>query len=266
MTKIHATAIVDPKARLGAGVEIGPYTIVGPDVTIGDGTRVGSHGLIEGHTEIGARCEIFSHVVLGTPPQVRQRPKRSFLKIGDDNLIREFVTANPGMKEDSVTRIGSRNFIMIGVHFAHDCQVGNDLTIANGVGLAGHVSIDDHATIGGLAGVHQHVRIGKYAMVGAVSKVTSDVPPFVTCDGHPAAYHGINAVGLKRAGFSSQDRLAIRQSLKILLASGKNLTGAIDEVRRKYASHAHVATILDFLSDSKRGVIRNVSAPADDVE
>lgn len=266
MTKIHPTAIVDPKARLGAGVTVGPYVMIGPDVVIGDGTSVGPHSVIEGYTEIGRNCEIFSHVVLGSPPQVRKRPSKSFLKIGDDNLIREFVTANPSMHEGGVTKIGSRNFIMIGVHFAHDCVIGNDLTIANGVGIAGHVTIDDHATIGGLTGLHQNVRIGQYAMVGAVSKVASDVPPFSTCDGHPAVFYGMNALGLKRAGFSPQDRQAINRSLRILLASGKKLSTAVEEVSREYSSHEHVAKILDFIGASKRGVVRASAAYTDDVE
>ncbi len=256
MSSIHLSALIDPQAQLGPEVNVGPYTLIGPHVKIGAGTSIGSHSLIEGHTEIGSNCQISSHVSLGVPPQVRKQPSRSYLKIGDNNIIREYVTMHPGMHEDSTTLVGSRNFIMIGVHVAHDCILGSDLTLTNGVGMAGHVQLEDFVTVGGLAGIHQFVRVGKYAMVGALSKVASDVPPFVTCDGHPAVFYGINSIGLKRAGFSPNDRVAIRKSLKMMLASGKKLSTAVHEVEHEFPSNPHIRMILDFVKGSKRGIIR----------
>ena len=256
MAKIHPHALVDPKAKLGPGVEIGAYAIIGDGVEIGRDTRVHAHAIVQGHTRIGERCEIFSHACLGTPPQVRTPPAASYLEVGDDNIIRESVTMNPGMSEGSRTRIGNKNFIMIGAHVAHDCLLGDQITIANGVGLAGYVTVEDHATIGGLCGIHQHVRVGKYAMIGGVSKAVADIPPYSTCDGHPAVFCGINALGLKRARFTPAQRLAIGKALKMLLASGKKMSTAMEEVEREFSGDPHVCHLLEFMKGSKRGVVR----------
>ena len=256
MAKIHPTAIIDPKSRLAEGVEVGAYAVIGPHVSIGKDTAVGPHAVIEGHTEIGERCRIFSHACLGSAPQVRKPPSKSRLIIGNDNLIREFVTMNSGMYEDSVTRVGSNNFIMMNAHIAHDCNLGSNITMANVVSLAGHVTIEDFATIGGLTGIHQHVRVGRYSMIGGLAKVVADIPPFSTCDGHPAVYYGINALGLKRAGFSPADRLVIKRALKILLASGKKISTAAEEVRSEFPGHPLASVILEFVSGSKRGIVR----------
>ncbi len=266
MAKIHATALVDPGAKLAPGVEVGPYSIIGAHAVVGKDTKIAGHVTIEGHTEIGERCRIYSYACLGSAPQVRKLPAKSYLKVGDDNTIREYVTMNPGMNEEGVTLIGNKNFLMMNVHIAHDCRLGNEITVANAVALAGHVLVEDHATIGGLSGVHQYVRIGKYAMIGGLSKAVADIPPFSTCDGNPATFYGINALGLKRAGFSSEDRLLIRRALKILLASGKGLSSAVEEVSREFPSNANVQYVLNFLKNSKRGVVRAVSSLREDEE
>ncbi len=265
MAKIHKTAIVDRKAELGAGVEVGAYTLIGPHVVIGKDTKIANLVTLGGHTQIGERCRIYSYACLGTAPQTRKIPATSYLKIGDDNLIREYVTMNPGMLEEASTRVGHKNFIMINTHIAHDCVIGDQVTIANAVALAGHVTVEDHATIGGLCGVHQYVRVGRYAMVGGLSKAVVDIPPYSTCDGNPASFYGINALGLKRAGFTPDERLAIRKALKMLLASGKKISTSITEVEKTFPKNSHVAHILEFMKNSKRGVARakNNSAVTD---
>ncbi len=170
-TKIHSTVIVDKDAQIADGVEIGPYTVVGPHVKIGAGTTIASHAVLDGYTTIGKNCKIFSGACLGTDPQDKKYYKdmESFLIIGDDNTIREYVTMNPGSTEGSQTIVGERNLIMIGAHIAHDCVLGNDITIANTAGLSGHVRVEDKAIIGGMAGIHQFTRIGKLSMIGGVS-------------------------------------------------------------------------------------------------
>ena len=260
MAKIHATALVDPKAKIAEGVEIGAYAVVGPHVVLGKDTKIAHHATVEGHTQIGERCQVYSYACLGTAPQARKLPAKSFLKIGSDNIIREFVTMNPGMEEETVTAVGDKNFIMMNAHVAHDCVLGDEVTIANGVALAGHVTVENNATIGGLSGIHQFVRVGKYAMIGGLSKLVMDAAPFSTCDGNPASFYGTNALGLKRAGFSPADRLVIRQALKILLASGKNLESAIKTVEKEFPKNPHIQTILNFMKNSKRGIARAKSA------
>ena len=266
MSKIHATALIDLKAQLASGVEVGPYSVIGPHVKIGKDTRIAGHVTIDGHTELGERCAVYSYACLGTTPQVRRPPVKSYLKVGDDNTIREYVTMNPGMHEEGATVVGSKNFLMMNVHVAHDCRLGDQVTVANGVALAGHVLVEDHATIGGLSGVHQYVRIGRYAMIGGLSKAVTDIPPFSTCNGNPASFYGINVLGLKRAGFDSSERLLIRKVLKNLLASGKRLSAAIAETEKEFPSDAHIKTILDFLKNSKRGVVRARSILREDEE
>ncbi len=256
MAKIHATALVDPKAELASGVQVGAYSIIGPHVTVGKDTKIEPHVTLDGYTRIGQRCHIYSYACLGSPPQIRKLPLKSYLEIGDDNLIREYVTMNPAMEEGNTTRIGNKNFIMMNTHIAHDCQIGDEVTIANGVALAGHVTVEDHATIGGLSGIHQFVRIGKYAMIGGLSKAVMDAAPFSTCDGNPTSFYGTNAVGLKRAGFSPEDRLVIRKALKMLLASGKKLSTGIEEVLKEFPDHPEIGHLIHFVKSSRRGVAR----------
>ena len=266
MARIHPSAIVDPKAELAEGVEVGPFSLIGPHVKIGKDVKIANHVTIEGHTQIGARCQIYSYACLGSHPQVRKQPAKSYLKIGDDNILREYVTMNPSMYDEASTVVGNGNFIMMNVHVAHDCVLGDDITIANGVGLSGHVTIEEKVTIGGLTGIHQYVRVGKHSMIGGVSKVVTDVAPFSTCDGHPAVFYGINTLGLKRAGFSPADRLIIRKVLKMLLASGQKISTAIEEVKKEFPKHPQVDCILNFIKNTKRGVARAKSEIQDDEE
>ncbi|MCK6391523.1 MAG: acyl-ACP--UDP-N-acetylglucosamine O-acyltransferase [Azonexus sp.] len=215
---IHATAIVDPAARIGRNVEIGPYAIIGPNVEIGDNTRIGPHTVINGHTRIGRDNRIFQFCSLGEVPQDKKyagEPTR--LEIGDRNVIREFCTFNLGTVQDcGVTRIGDDNWIMAYVHIAHDCQVGNKTTFANNSQLAGHVTVEDWAILGGFTGVHQFCRVGAHVMTAVGSVILQDVPPYLMAAGNTAQPYGINVEGLKRRGFTADSLLALKRAYRTL--------------------------------------------------
>lgn len=255
--QIHPTALVSKEAELGEGVEIGPYSIVGPRVKIGNNTHVAGHVIIQGRTEIGERCKIFSGACLGSIAQIRKsEPVNSRLLIGDDNIIREFVTINSSMKDGSHTVIGHRNMLMISAHVAHDCVIGSDVAIANGVALAGHVTVEDRVVIGGLVGVHQFVRIGKLSMIGGVSKVVMDVAPFSISDGHPAKFCGLNAVGLRRLGYRSEQMTQIKMALKMLLGARVNFSRVIPHIQKRLGDNPDVQYLLSFVEGTQRGVAR----------
>ncbi len=254
---VHPTAIVDPDAELGEGVEIGPYSVITGSVKIGPRTIVGPRVTIEGFTTLGSDNEIFSGAVIGSRTQDKKFDGAvSYLKIGDRNKIREYVTINPGTKKDTETRIGNDNLLMAYAHIAHDCIVGNRAVLANVATLAGHVIVDDGAIIGGLSAVHQFVKIGSLALIGGCSKVTQDVPPFIIADGHPAQFHGLNSVGLGRAGFSAEDRELIKKVYRIVFKSGLTLKNALKSVRDEFPPNPRLTLILDFLNNASRGICR----------
>ena len=255
---IHPTALVHPDAELGEGVEIGPYTIITGTVKIGPGTIVGARVMIEGYTTLGAENEIFTGAVLGSRTQDKKFDGGiSYLKIGDRNKIREYVTINPGTKAETETVIGNDNLLMAYSHVAHDCALHNRTTLANVATLAGHVIVEDGAIIGGLSAVHQFVKIGKMALIGGCSKVVQDVPPYVIADGHPAKAHGINLVGLERAGFSSADKQVIKKAYKIIFKSGMTLKKSVAALRREFpSSNPHLADLIQFLNQAERGICR----------
>lgn len=256
--KIHSTAIVAKSAEIDSEVEIGPYSIIGPNVKIGAGSRIMSHCVVEGHTTIGKNCSIYSSACVGTPPQDKKYKNfKSYVVIGDDNIIREYVTVNPGTLEATRTVIGNRNIIMIGCHVAHDCVLGNDITMANLVGLSGHVEVEDNVVIGGMSAFHQFVRIGKHSMVGGMAKVVVDVPPFSICDGHPARYYGINVVGLRRAGFPSKRAFEIKRALSVLCASGLSRPHAAEKLQKDFQGNEDVKYLLEFVAKTKRGIPRS---------
>ena len=262
MSAIHPTALVDPQAQLDASVTIGPYTVVGPHVQIGAGTTVGPHCVIEGHTTIGTDNRIFQFSSLGAAPQDKKYAgEPTELVIGHRNTIREFCTFNLGTVQDAAaTRIGDDNWIMAYVHIAHDCQLGNQITMANNATLAGHVQVGDWATIGGLTGVLQRMRVGAHAMVGFASHVNKDVPPFMVVDGHPLAVRAVNLVGLKRRDFSDARLKAIREMHKLIYRQGKNLDearAAIQALALEVPEAAADVTLMDdFLGSSVAGIAR----------
>ena len=255
---IHPTAIVDPGARIGANVEIGPYSIIGPHVEIGDNTVVGPHTVIRGHTRIGRDNRIFQFCSLGEVPQDKKyagEPTR--LEIGDRNVIREFCTFNLGTVQDvGVTSIGNDNWIMAYVHIAHDCQVGNHTTFANNASLAGHVHVADYVTLGGFTGVHQFCKIGAHVITGISSVVFKDIPPYVMAAGQPATPHGINSEGLSRRGFSPETIAAIKRAYKSLYRSGLTVAEASEQLRQLAETVPEVAVMADFLTRADRGIIR----------
>ncbi len=226
---IHPTALVAPGAQLGENVYVGPYSLVGPNVVLGDGCRLHHRVTIDGYTTVGSDCEFFPNAVIGMSPQdLKYRGEKTFLEIGNNNVFREQVTAHPGTGSGgSYTRIGNNNHLLVGVHIAHDCTVGNGCIIANNVALAGHVVVEDHVTFGGQSAVHHFVTIGRHAMIGGLTRVTADVPPFMIFVA--ARTHGrvrfINHVGLKRHGFSEEGIANIKNAFVDMYSKRARLSG-----------------------------------------
>ena len=256
--KIHETAVIYPGARLGRDVEVGPYSVIGENVFIGDGTKIGAHAVIEGWTTIGRDCQIHHSACVGGAPQdLKFKGEKTFVYIGDNTIIREFVTINRATGEGEETRVGSNCLIMATAHIAHNCQVGNNVNIANASGIAGHVVIEDRAIISGMSGVHQFVKIGRNAMIGGASKVVQDVPPFVIADGRPARVCGLNSVGLARAGLSEETRRNLKKAYRMLYRSGMKLTDAIAAMEQELDSSEAVDHLLRFLRNVDRGICRS---------
>lgn len=262
MTRIHPTALVDPRAQLDSTVSVGPYAIIGPEVSIGAQTSIGAHCVIEGRTTIGANNRIFQFNSIGAIPQDKKYAgEPTELVIGDDNTIREFCTFNLGVPgAGGITRVGSHNWIMAYTHIAHDCRVDDHTTLANNTTLGGHVHLADWVTVGGLTGIHQFVKVGAHAMVGFASAVSQDVPPFMMVDGNPLAVRGINTVGLRRRDFSDARLGAVKQMHRLLYRQGRTLddarvaiAGLVSEVPE--AAH-DVAVMSDFLANAARGIAR----------
>ena len=258
LRKIHETAVIYPGARLGRDVEVGPYSVIGENVFIGDGTKIGSHVVIEGWTTIGRECQIHHGACVGNAPQdLKFKGEKTFVYIGDNTIIREFVTINRATGEGEETRIGSNCLLMGTVHIAHNCVIGNNVVISNHAGLAGHVTVEDRAIISGLSGVHQFVKIGRNAMVGGASKVVQDVPPFVIADGRPARVCGLNSVGIARAGLSEDVRKNLKRAYRMLYRSGMKLSDAIVAMEQELDSSEPVDHLLRFLRNVNRGICRS---------
>ncbi|MEI8176662.1 MAG: acyl-ACP--UDP-N-acetylglucosamine O-acyltransferase [Candidatus Omnitrophota bacterium] len=258
---IHPTAVIDKKAKLAADVQVGPYAVIGPDVTIGAGTIIDAHCVIDRFTTIGKKCHLFPSAVIGAATQdLKYKGGESFVDIGDENIIREFVTVNRGTDQKSVTRIGNNNLIMAYAHIAHDCVIGNNVIIANGGTLAGYVTLEDKVIIGGLSGIHQFVRIGTLAIIGGCSKVVKHIPPYAMADGHPTKVYGLNIIGLTRAGVSSATKTQLKRAFKILFNSGLSLPHALKEIDDTVKSVKEIKILTTFLktvkADTKRGVCR----------
>ncbi|MFM7532118.1 MAG: acyl-ACP--UDP-N-acetylglucosamine O-acyltransferase [Rubrivivax sp.] len=262
MAQIHPTAIVDPAADLDGGVAVGPYAVIGAGVRVGAGTTIGAHCVLEGPMTIGLDNRIHPHAVLGGAPQdMKYRGVPTSLAIGDRNTIREFCTFNRGTAQDGgTTRVGDDNWIMAYVHVAHDVQLGSHTILANNATLAGHVHVGDWAIVGGLVGVHQFCRVGAHAMVGFQSRVSQDVPPFMTVAGQPLAVAGINAEGLRRRGYSRLRIDALRRAHRLLYREGRKLDdarAALEEMARSAPeSEPDLRCLIDFLAASTRGIVR----------
>lgn len=257
-SKIHPTAIVDSKAELDSSVEVGAYSIIEAGVNIGPNTRVGSHAVIKGPTTIGKNNHIFQYVSLGEQPQDKKyRDEPTTLEIGDNNTIREFCTFNRGTIQDKgVTKVGSDNWIMAYVHIAHDCNIGNNTILANNSSLAGHVDIHDFAILGGFTLIHQFCQVGAHVITAVGSVVFKDIPPYVTAAGYDAKPHGINAEGLKRRDYTTDEITQIKRAYKVLYRNGLSLEEAKKEITQMHAQCDKIQLLSDFLNLSKRGIIR----------
>ena len=252
---IHPTATIHSKAELGDGVSVGPYAVIGEHVRLGDETSVGPHAVIEGWTTIGQRCDIGVGAVLGGLPQdLKFRGQRSFLRIGDDTCIREYVTVHRSAEEDGVTIVGAHDFLMAYTHVAHDCRLGDHVVMVNYAGLSGYVEVEDRAFISGHNAVHQFVRIGYLAMVSGASRVVKDIPPFMIAEGNPTRIRGLNVVGMRRLGLGPQVRRELRRAYHLLYRAGLNTTQALEGMRQEGLVSGEVQRLITFVEGTKRGI------------
>lgn len=258
MTRIHATALVDPGAQLADDVEVGPYSIIGPDVVIGEGTWIGPHVVVSGPTVIGRRNRIFQFASVGSECQDKKyRGEPTRLEIGDDNVIRESCTLHRGTVQDQgLTRLGSRNLLMVNTHVAHDVVIGDDGIFANNVGIAGHARIGDFVIIGGNSGVHQFCQIGAHAMLGGGTTLFKDVPAYVMATGNPAEPRGMNFEGMKRKGWSAETINVLRKAYKIVYRDGLTLDAALPQLDTLVEECPEVGAFIASLRASTRGIIR----------
>jgi UDP-N-acetylglucosamine acyltransferase len=256
---IADSAIVSSEAALADDVVIGPYAIIGAHVSIGAGTVIGPHVRIEGPTAIGERNRFTGHASIGTDPQdIKFQGEKTELRIGNDNLFREFVTVNRGtVGGGAITTIGSENFFMAYSHVAHDCHVGSQTIFANNATLAGHVDVGDFATVGAFSAVHQFCRIGDHAFIGGGTIATQDVLPFVkTVGSRPAKTYGVNTIGLQRKGFPPESIEALQRAYRILIRSRLRLQEALERIDAELGLHSEVRYLADFVRGSKRGFVR----------
>ena len=253
---VHSTAIVDPNAIIGDNVTIGPFSIIEAGVFIGDRTTVGNNVTISSGTHIGKDCKIFHSASIGAIPQdLKYNNEETLLYIGDRTVIREFVSVNKGTSALGKTEIGSDCLLMASVHVAHDCVVGNNVIMSNLTTLGGHVNIDDWVILSGGVLVHQFCNISKHAFIGAGALVTQDVPPFILAAGSPVEYSGINSVGLKRRGFSIDDRKELKNIYKMYFRSKNNRKENLSKMKKELASYKYINLIIDFIENSERGII-----------
>ena len=253
---VHSTAIVDPKAIIGDNVTIGPFSIIEAGVFIGDRTTVGNNVTISSGTHIGKDCKIFHSASIGAIPQdLKYNNEETLLYIGDRTVIREFASVNKGTSALGKTEIGSDCLLMASVHVAHDCVVGNNVIMSNLTTLGGHVNIDDWVILSGGVLVHQFCNISKHAFIGAGALVTQDVPPFILAAGSPVEYSGINSVGLKRRGFSIDDRKELKKIYKMYFRSKNNRKENLLKIKKELASFKYTKLITDFIENSERGII-----------
>ena len=258
---IHPTAVIEPGAKFGQDVSVGPYSIIGEHVALGDGCSVGAHCVLEGYTTIGSNNHFYTGVAIGGIPQdlKYQKGQKTFLEIGNNNNFREYVTVNTGtLKGEETTRIGNNVHIMAYSHIAHNCVIRDGVIIANGGTLGGHVEIGEKAIVGGLVGIHQFVRVGKLSIIGGVSKVVQDVVPFATVDGHPARVYGLNRIGLERAGIKNDIQKMLKHAFVLLFRSGFSRSDALLRIEKECGSNPELKELIDFVRTSERGICSRV--------
>ncbi len=256
---IHPTAVISEKSEIAPSVKIGAYAVIGDNVKIGSQTTVGAHVVIEGPTEIGANNRIFPGAVIGLEPQdLKYQGANSWVKIGNNNLIREYVTINRATDEGEVTTVGNRTLLMAYVHIAHNCVIGDEVVIANNVALAGHVQIEEKAIIGGVLGIHQFVHIGRLAMVGGMSRIDRDVPPYMLVAGNPARVRSLNLIGLRRRGYSSDEIIQLKKAFRILYRSGYSLEKALVQLEC-LADSETLQHLYQFVQESRGSTRRGIT-------
>jgi len=261
---IHPTAIVDKNSMIAESAEIGPYCIVREGARIGENVKLLSHVVIEGETEIGPNTTVYPFATIGLPPQdLKYRGEKTGVKIGSNNIIREYVTVHRGSVGGSgFTVIGDNNFIMAYAHIAHDCLLGNGIIMANVATLGGHIEVQDHAVFGGLVAAHQFTRVGAYAMVGGMSGIAQDIPPYTVAMGPRACLYGLNVIGLKRHGFSQETINELGKAYKILFRNKNTLKEAVKKVQEELSYTEEIKNLLEFIKNSKRGISRAAKAEA----
>lgn len=257
-TFIHETAIVSPEAKLGEDCFIGPFCTVGAEVTLAEGIRLESHVVVDGKTSIGAATQIFPFVSIGLAPQdLKYAGEPTATEIGERNHIREFVTIHRGTEGGGgLTKIGNDNLLMAQAHVAHDCQVGNNVIMANAATLAGHVEVADRSNIGAYSGVHQFCRVGLEAFVGGYSVVVKDAPPFAIIQGNHAKCYGLNKVGLKRRGYSRETIEKLHHAYHLLLTAKLNTSQAVERIKAEISDCSEVDVLVTFIEGSKRGIVK----------
>jgi UDP-N-acetylglucosamine acyltransferase len=267
MKDIHPTAVVSTRAEIADGVEIGPFTVVDEDVVIAEGCRVSSSVRLHSGVRLARNVRVFHGAALGGEPQdLKFAGEKSLLLVGENTVIREFVTLSRGTKATGRTVVGRECMLMAYAHVAHDCVIGDHVILANSVNLAGHVEVEDFAIVGGVVPVHQFVRIGRHSMIGGGLRVPKDVPPYILAGGAPLRYFGINAVGLRRRGFDVETRSAIKRAYQILFQSGLNKGQAVDCIRAELGTVEEVRIILDFVAKSRRGLLPGNRVLREEVE
>lgn len=253
--EIHPTAVVSSNAELGRGVIVGPCSVIDAGAKIGDGTRIESFVRITEFVTIGRNCHVFENAVLGHAPQDHAfSGERSYVRIGDDVVIREGVTINRASGEGCETSVGDGTMLMEGCHLGHNVRIGRECTVTNKVGFSGHCDIGDYVVIGGIAGLHQFVKVGSYAMVGGLARIIKDVPPYTTVAGNPARIYGLNNVGLRRRGFNQEQRTRIKNIYKLLFSVNMLRKDAIATVEQTYPGDELALSIINFARSVKRGL------------
>jgi UDP-N-acetylglucosamine acyltransferase len=257
---ISTLASVHPNAKLGNNVTVDPFAVIHDHVTIGDGTHIMSHAVIMPHSKIGKACRIFPGAVIGGIPQdLKFIGEETTAEIGDNTTIRECVTVNRGTKDQWKTVVGSNCLLMAYAHVAHDCTIGNNVILANAVQLAGHVDIGEYAIIGGMAGAHQFTRIGAHTYVAGHTVIRKDVPPYVKAAREPMSYMGLNIVGLQRRGFSQEKIETISQIYHLLFVGNHSTSTAVELIKNKVTDNETKADILQFVQESRIGIIKRYS-------
>jgi UDP-N-acetylglucosamine acyltransferase len=257
MNQIHPTAIVDPRARIGDNVKIGPYSIIEAETVIDDGATIGPHCVISSYTELRKNVTLYAGVALGSPPQdLKFKGEKTRLVIGEGTTIREYAMLNRGTIEHGETVIGKNCFLMAYSHVAHDCVIGDNVILANAVNLAGHIEVGDYAIIGGVVPVHQFVKIGAHSMIGGGFRVQQDVCPYSLVAGYPLKVAGLNSVGLKRRGFSKETLSLLDKAFKFLFFSNLNTSQAVEKIKSELPPIPEIGVILHFIAGSRRGIIK----------